>query len=243
MTDDTGRPGPESGVRDFSPDMLAHDPTPARVDFERGMRYAAPATLAIIAACTAAFVWQVASGSLESDEAIVGSGALVADRLAHGEAWRLVSSMFLHGGPEHLAGNMVALFILGLACEHAFGAATMLGIYAAAGIVGGLASAAVVPLPTVGASGAIFGLMGCTVAMLARRRAELHVRDTRIGVVLAVWAAWQLLLGFLDPMVANMAHLGGLLAGGALGWSIEPAILRRKEYAQPRTSARTSSET
>jgi membrane associated rhomboid family serine protease len=115
----------------------------------------------------------------------------------------------------------------------------MLAIYGAAGIVGGIASAAVVPLPTVGASGAIFGLMGCVVAMLTRRRRELHVRDGRIGVVVAVWAVWQLATGFLDPRVANMAHLGGLLAGAALGWSLGP---RRLLEAEPATESTGSGE-
>lgn len=238
-------PNPQARVvREFSADMLADTSDDTRIDFERGMSYLAPATLLLIASCTAIFAWQVASGGLQSADALVASGALVTERLVQGETWRLVSSMFLHGGPEHLVGNMVALFILGIACEHAFGTPTMLGIYAVAGIVGGVASAAVVPLPTVGASGAIFGLMGCAVAMLARRRRELHVRDGRIGVVLALWAAWQLALGFLSPMVANMAHLGGLLAGAALGWTIPPRLLRRDAQAdQPRTSERTSSET
>lgn len=231
-------------ARDFSPDMLADDPVDTRVDFERGMSYAAPATLAIIALCSALFGWQIATGALESEKAIVDAGALVADRMAQGEVWRLLSSMFLHGSLEHLLGNMVALYILGLACEHAFGAATMLAIYAVAGIAGGLASAFFEPMPTVGASGAIFGLMGCAVAMLARRRRELHVRDTRIGIVLGVWALWQLGLGLVSPMVANVAHIGGLLAGAMLGWTIVPRLLTRDRKAhQPSTSASTSSET
>ncbi len=231
-------------VRDFTPEMLADDPHDTRIDFERGMSYAAPATLTIVALCSAIFGWEIATGALESEDAIVEAGALVTDRLVRGEAWRLVSSMFLHGSVEHLLGNMVALYILGLACEHAFGSATMLAIYAIAGIVGGLASAAVVAMPTVGASGAIFGLMGCAVAMLARRRRELHVRDSRIGLVLAVWALWQLALGLVSPMVANMAHIGGLLAGAVLGWVIVPRLLATGHpNDQPRTSASTSSDT
>jgi len=241
---DACSPPTATTVRDFSPDMLADESHETRIDFERGMSYAAPATLALIALCSAIFGWQIATGALESEEAIIDAGALITDRLARGEVWRLVSSMFLHGSGEHLFGNMVALYILGLACEHAFGSATMLVIYAAAGIVGGLASAAFVPMPTVGASGAIFGLMGCTVAMLVRRRRELHVRDARIGVVLGVWALWQLGLGLVSPMIANLAHIGGLLAGGLLGYLIVPRLLSTSSPAnQPSTSARTSSET
>jgi rhomboid protease GluP len=207
--EDSTPPADERVVREFSLDMLSDAPAEPRVEFERGMAYVAPATLTMIVLCTAVFGWQIASGGLDSREALVESGALVTDRLVRGEAWRLVSSMFLHGSPDHLLGNMLALYILGIACEHAFGPLMMLGIYAVAGIAGGLASAAVMPLPTVGASGAIFGLMGCAVAMLARRRRE------------------QLLLGSMNPMIANMAHLGGLLAGAALGWVITPRLLHR----------------
>jgi len=244
--DDDGEAPPEGArpVLDLTADMLDDTPVDPRVEFERGMSYLAPATLAIMGLCAGAFGWQLASGALESDEAVIASGAMVTERLLRGEAWRLVSAMFLHGGLEHLLGNMVALYILGLGCEHAFGSLPMLGIYALAGIVGGLASAAVLPAPTLGASGAIFGLMGCVVAMLARRRRQLHVRDGRIGIVLAVWAVFQLAMGFLSPRVANMAHLGGLLAGAALGWWLEPRLLREAAGgAQPRTSASTSSET
>jgi rhomboid protease GluP len=120
---------------------------------------------------------------------------------------------------------MVVLFIVGIACEHAFGPLTMLGIYLASGAAGGLATAAIDPMPTVGASGAIFGLMGCLIAMLARRRRIVHVRDGRIAIVVALWAAWQLVMGFASPIVANFAHLGGFVAGGVLGWVIMPRLL------------------
>jgi rhomboid protease GluP len=198
-------------------DMLAA-PAATGIDFERGMRYTGPVTLLLLGACTAVFVWQVVGGGLDSEEALVASGALVRDGLQRGEAWRLVSSMFLHAGFEHLLGNIVALYVLGIACEHAFGSATTAWLYAAAGVAGGLASAAVEPAPTVGASGAIFGLMGCMVAALQRLRRVVQVRDRRIGFVMAVWAVWQLAQGFASPFVANFAHLGGLVAGGLLGW-------------------------
>lgn len=214
-----------AAILQFTADMLDEAPADRRIEFERGMRYFPPITQAMIAACCAAFVWQVASGGLENPEALAASGALVAAKLGDGEVWRLVSSLFLHGGGDHLLGNMVALFIVGIACEHAFGGLAMLGIYLAAGVAGGLASAAIEPLPTVGASGAIFGLMGCLIAMLVRRRRLVHVRDGRIAFVVAIWAVWQLAMGFTSPMVANFAHLGGFVAGGILGWVIMPRLL------------------
>ena len=214
-----------AAIMPFTADMLDETPVDRRLQFERGMRYFPPITQAMIAACCAAFVWQATSGGLENLEGLVASGALVAARLVDGEVWRLFSSLFLHAGPDHLLGNMLVLFIVGIACEHAFGPLTMLGIYLAAGVAGGLATAAIDPAPTVGASGAIFGLMGCLIAMLARRRRLVHVRDGRIAIVVAVWAAWQLAMGFTNPVVANFAHLGGFLAGGVLGAILMPRLL------------------
>lgn len=211
------RPEPDRRPPVISAEMLASDGPSGRIDFERGMRLAAPATIVLIVACIAAFVWQIEVGVLDDEAALVRGGALVQDGLLRGEVWRLVSSMFLHGDPAHLLGNMVPLFILGAACEHAFGGLKATGIYLAAGIAGGVATAVIDPRPTVGASGAVFGLMGCLVAVLQRLKSRVRVRDGRIGVVVGLWALWQIALGFSSPLIANFAHIGGFFAGGLLG--------------------------
>ena len=226
-----------AGPRDGRPplisaEMLETAANDRRIDFERGMRYLAPATLGLIAACLAVFVWQNWSNAFESEESLVQAGALVTSRLLRGEWWRLFSSMFLHGGIDHLLGNMAALFILGIACEHAFGVPAMIVLYVASGLAGGIATAAVNPLPTVGASGAVFGLMGGLVAVLIRLRGTVRVQDGRIGVVVGVWAVWQLLLGFTDPLIANSAHLGGFLAGGLLGTLVPPRSILCRSAVQ-----------
>ena len=88
---------------------------------------------------------------------------------------------------------------------------------AAAGLAGGIATGIVEPLPTVGASGAVFGLMGCLVAVLQRLRRTVQIRDGRVAVVVGLWALWQIVLGFTSPLIANFAHIGGFIAGGLLG--------------------------
>jgi membrane associated rhomboid family serine protease len=205
-------------------DMLAADGPSGRIEFERGMRMAAPATLGLIAACVAAFGWQVTTGAVDDEAALVRGGALVQDRLRDGEVWRLVSSMFLHGSAGHLLGNMLPLFVLGAACEHAFGGVRTTAIYLAAGLVGGVATAMLEPRPTVGASGAVFGLMGCLVAVLQRLRAKVRVRDGRIASVVLLWALWQIVEGFSSPWIANFAHIGGFTAGGLLGLFVPPRL-------------------
>lgn len=203
-------------------------PVDVRVDFEHGMGYAPPATLLIIIALGAIFGWQLSSGALASEESIIAAGALVRERIAQGEWWRLLSATVLHGGMEHIVGNAVSLYILGMASEHAYGTRSMLLIYLASGIAGSLLSAAMGPGPSVGASGAIFGLMGAVMVLFWKHHDELMVRDKRIGIVVAAWALFTIATGLMVPMIDNAAHLGGMFGGMAVAWAIRPRILRRR---------------
>src|SRR5437016_12239084 len=93
--------------------------TDSRVDFERGMRTAPPLILVLIAANVALFGWELAAGALASRESIVEAGALVHDRVLAGECWGLVSSTFLHAGGDHLFGNCLVLYGVGMPYQHA----------------------------------------------------------------------------------------------------------------------------
>ncbi|HXE57337.1 MAG TPA: rhomboid family intramembrane serine protease [Gemmatimonadales bacterium] len=218
-------PGAESEPLTISPGMLAEPDVDGRRDFERGMSYAPPLTLALIAANVGVFGWQLASGTLASREAIVAAGALDRGRVLAGEWWRLLSAPFLHGDPVHLLSNLLALYALGMACEHALGTGGMLVVYLTSAVAGSLASIAAGPGPSVGASGAVFGVLGAVVAVLSRHRRDFRVRDRRIGLVLAAWAVYAIGLGFITPFVDNGAHLGGLLAGMAAGSLARPVLL------------------
>jgi rhomboid protease GluP len=201
--------------------MLADEPD-EQIDFERGMGYWPPATLALIGALVAVFVWQVASNALATEAGVVDAGALVRSRVLEGEHWRMLSATMLHGGFDHLLGNCIALYILGLAGEHALGAWRLLVIYVASGLAGSLASVLTGPGPSVGASGAICGLMGAVVLILYRYRRVYHVRDKEIALVLAGWAAYTIFIGAMDPRIDNWAHLGGLLGGAVVALGIRP---------------------
>jgi rhomboid protease GluP len=203
--------------------MLADAPAEP-VEFERGMVYWPPATLAIIATLVAVFVWQSTTGAFDSEAGIVDAGALVRSRVLEGESWRMFSATLLHGGFDHLFGNCVALYILGMAGEHALGAWRVLVLYVGSGLAGSLASVLAGPGPSVGASGAICGLMGAVVLILYRYRRVYHVRDKEIGLVLAGWAAYTILMGALSPRIDNWAHLGGLVGGAALAMGIRPRV-------------------
>lgn len=208
-------------------DMLVR-PTagaPGRVDFESGMSYAPPLTLLVIGINLMVFIWEASTGALDSTESIVAAGALSRDRVLQGELWRLVTPMFLHGSADHLIGNTTALYVLGVAAEHAVGSLRLLALYIAAGVSGALASLAITTGPSVGASGAIFGLMGAVAVLLHLHRDRFYLREKRVTMIIAVWALFTIVTGLLSPVVDNAAHVGGLLCGAAAGRLLECADL------------------
>src|SRR5206468_2273306 len=134
-------------------------------------------------------------------------------RVAAGEYWRLLTAPWLHGGVDHLVGNGIALFILGMLCEAAFGRAQFVLLYVLSGLAGSLVSLAVSAGPSVGASGAIFGLQGAAIVLFRLHRDRLLVRDRRVGLVLLVWAIYSIVAGLMEPFIDNGAHIRGALAG------------------------------
>ena len=197
----------------------------APLDFERGMRMLPPLTLLLIACCVAMFAWEIASGALSDKDSIVAAGALTRDGVLAGDWWRLISAPFLHAGPDHLIGNCLVLYIVGLACEHALGFAQTAVVYFTSALTGAGLSIAFRPGPSVGASGAIFGVLASVVVVLIRYRHQFYVRDKRIAVVLAAWAAWQVLTGLANPFIDNFAHLGGIAGGALVTLGMKPRLL------------------
>jgi rhomboid protease GluP len=207
----------------ITPDMLAGRDAP--IDFERGMRVAPPLVLALIAANAALFAWELSTGALASREGIVAAGALVRDRVVAGEWWRLESATFLHAGWDHLVGNCLVLYVVGMACEHAFGFVKTALVYFTSGLTGSVLSAALTPGPSVGASGAIFGVVAAVIVVLYRHQRRFYVRDKRIGFVLLIWGAYQISTGLLNPFIDNFGHLGGLAGGACAALLLEPSLL------------------
>ncbi len=118
----------------ISHDMLHQE----RVDFEAGMKVFPPVTIALMLVCIAVYVRQVWVGGLDNRLRVVETGAMSRDEVLRGQLWRLISGGFMHANAEHLIGNLVMLFILGMACEHAFGRGAFLFLYLAACVVGSL---------------------------------------------------------------------------------------------------------
>ncbi len=127
-----------------------------------------------------------------------------------GELWRLVTSGFLHGGLFHLLANMLALYILGQMIEPALGRLRFALLYFVALLCGSFGALLLSPDSlTVGASGAVFGLLGAA-AIIARSRG-ISLMESGLGL----WIGINLLITFTIPGISIGGHLGGL-AGGAL---------------------------
>jgi len=211
---------PEAPLR-ITPDMLLS----RRVDFERRMGRVPPVTLATLALLVVIFVAEVRMGALESRDSIIAMGALARERVAAGEYWRLLTAPWLHGGTEHLVGNGIALYILGMVCEAAFGPVQFVVLYVLSGLAGSIVSVLVSAGPSVGASGAIFGLQGAAIVLLRRERERLLVRDRRVGFVLLIWAIYTIAGGLTDPFIDNGAHIGGALGGALIASRLHPVVL------------------
>jgi rhomboid protease GluP len=156
-------------------------------------------------------------------------GALIPALVAQGEWWRLLSSMFLHSGAVHLGLNMLSLYFLGSFVEAAFGRGRFLALYLLSGLSGGLAYLYFggFDVPAVGASGAIFGLLGGVLGY-ALRRGTFSWQNPLIRQLL-ILLALNLYIGFSVPNISNTAHLGGLAGGFVLGWLVAPSIYSRKK--------------
>lgn len=138
--------------------------------------------------------------------------------LEDGEWYRIFTCMFLHFGMEHLANNMLVLFVLGGRLERTVGKVRFLLIYLLGGIAGNLISLFLdMRIPdfsvSAGASGAVFAVMGAMIYVLVRLKGRLEDLSAR---QILVMAAFSLYFGFASSGVDNAAHVGGLL-GGFLG--------------------------
>jgi membrane associated rhomboid family serine protease len=151
-----------------------------------------------------------ATGSRFGGSELIRDGAVSREAIADGELWRLVTSGFLHAGFLHLAFNAFALYVLGSMLEPAIGRLRFATIFFVSLLAGSFGALLVEPEGlTVGASGAIFGLMGA--AFVVMRNRGINPMESGLGV----WIGINLLFTFAIPGISIGGHIGGLV-GGAL---------------------------
>ncbi|MDR0660990.1 MAG: rhomboid family intramembrane serine protease [Prevotellaceae bacterium] len=172
-------------------------------------------------------------------DALTEWGANSRPLVARGDWWRLFSYQFLHADSFHILGNMTGLFLAGLILEPQVGTGRFILVYLASGIIAGLASIGCYETtPSVGASGAIFGLYGLALALIQNK---LFPSDWKYVFLItaASMAGYGFLIGLFGG-IDNAAHFGGLLTGYILGLEFTPAI-RKRVVAQVRQSPESDS--
>lgn len=180
-----------------------------------------------VLAVSAGTAWNVALVNQIGE--VLSRGALMPAAVAEGQVWRLATSIFLHSGLLHLAFNMVALYFLGTFAESAFGRWRFFTLYVLSGLSGGLAYLyfGTFDRPAVGASGAIFGLLG-SILGYALRRGTFSWQNPIIRQLL-VLLALNVYLGLSIDNISNTAHMGGLAGGFIFGWLMAPTVYSRKK--------------
>lgn len=178
------------------------------------------ATVVLIVINVLYFIYLTVAGSSTSAQVMLEHGALFTESvLVDHEYYRLVTSMFMHFGIEHLFFNMLLFYYLGTLLEDEMGMGVYTFTYLFAGIIGNIASvmyySATDPFViSAGASGAVFGLVGVVAWQVIRH----HGRYGRIGMTqIALMIVFSLYNGITEGGVNNVAHIAGLAAGFLCG--------------------------
>ncbi|MFI9307692.1 rhomboid family intramembrane serine protease [Streptomyces triculaminicus] len=183
-------------------------------------------------------VWiavMVTDGILLDSLELFGRAALTEggplEGVAEGQWYRLLTATFLHQTPMHIAFNMLSLWWLGPPLEMALGRARFLALYLLSGLGGSALTYLVAPenQPSLGASGAIFGLLGATAVLL--RRLNYDMRPVVILLVL------NLIFTFTWSNIAWEAHVGGLVVGTLVAYGMVHAPREKRVLVQRLTCA------
>lgn len=189
------------------------------------MRRRTPATTALLGLILIGFAYEVLIGAWKNPAILAANGSIVPWYIwENGQYWRLVTAMFLHGDgtPQgtllHLFVNLMSLFNIGRIFELMFGSRRFVLIYFLAGIAASVTSALHIEGSSVGASGAIFGILGALVSSILRSPRFRRDKMARSIVNQCVfWMVANIAIGFSIPQIDNAAHIGGLVAGLILG--------------------------
>jgi membrane associated rhomboid family serine protease len=180
----------------------------------------AKVTRVLIGLNVAVYVAQLATGGgvNGTGSEIYEKGVLIAGRavdsnfnvigVGEGDWWRLLTSVFLHYGPFHLILNMLALYWFGSLLEQRIGSGRFLLLYLVSGLAGSAGALLAAPTtPTVGASGAIFGVLGA--GLVLERQRDYVFGGSALGIIVI-----NLVFTFAIPNISIGGHIGGLIGGG-----------------------------
>jgi len=202
-------------------------------------------TWGLMAACVCVYAWQALTEyhDPKAGEAIINAYGMVPKDIVSGRhLWTLLTSMFLHGGFFHIIGNMLYLWIFGDNVEDAFGHLWFFIVYLFTGVAGSLLQIMLMPgssVATIGASGAISGVMGAYFVLFPRARVLtlipifffIRLIYLPAPLLLGFWILFQILSGCSSVPgtgggVAYFAHIGGFASGLILGLLVRNRVRR-----------------
>jgi rhomboid protease GluP len=214
---------------DFTPQLARH------VEFERSLIAQSPkdpVTYGLVIICVLAYLTAAVGTSHLfgfDGPSLIRLGSNFGPYTADGDWWRLLTSMFLHLGLIHLTFNMWALASFGPMVERLYGSVSYLVIYVVAGLAGALASISWRPdVNSVGASGAIFGILGALIAAQMRNAGTIPgsvLKPLRNSSIIYIGCA--LFAGLASRGVDNAAHIGGIAAGFLAGLALSRPVTGR----------------
>jgi membrane associated rhomboid family serine protease len=202
-----------------------------------GASGAAPVTKALIAVNVLAYLGELATGSgglsgvggsFVREGALLGVGIVDGDvaGVDQGQYWRLITGGFLHAGIIHIAFNMYILWFLGNLLEPAIGSVRFAALYFTGLLAGSFGALLLEPNTfTVGASGAVFGLMGA--AFLEARSRGMEALQSQIGMLIL----FNLALGFFLNNISIGGHFGGLIGGALAALALQQGDRMRQPAA------------
>jgi membrane associated rhomboid family serine protease len=210
----------------------------------------APITRFLIVVNVIAYVWEIyvsgpgmlSLGGAANMQRVLEAGSLYpAAVLQDGQWWRIVTAAFLHGGLLHIGVNMMSLWFLGRFIEYVMGSWRTLVVYVVSMIVSGLGIIyfSAPNVPTLGASGAIFGLFGALFAIgFKLGKPGMDLVKANLGILIL-----NLIITFTVPAISWQAHVSGLIAGFILSYLIYfPPRRVRPTVVDARTGTELESE-
>jgi uncharacterized protein len=201
-------------------DFRQQEPWDSRKEVENGWKRGMPSlplsvSGTILIACIAVYLL-----SQVAPDFVYGYLALIPAYMFQ-RPWTLVTYMFVHASFDHLLWNMLFLFFFGIELERRVGSKTFLVIYLLSGIIAALVQIFVFPSILVGASGALYGIMGCLAVIAPEIRVLIFfVIPLSIRGAIILFAAIEFLSFGAADNIAHMAHFAGLIVGVAFGYAM-----------------------
>jgi membrane associated rhomboid family serine protease len=189
----------------------------------------AKVTRTLIAANVAVYVAELVQGGGVNGvrSSIYVHGVLWAPFVANGDYWRLLTAAFLHYGPLHLLMNMFALYWFGSLLEQRIGSGKFVLLYVVSGLAGSAGALILDPLqPTVGASGAIFGVLGA--GLVLERQRDYVFGGSALGIIVL-----NLVFTFSIANISIGGHIGGLIGGAACALGMTRFGRTHAAYGRP----------